>query len=91
MKYFILGSFASAILLMGFAFFYATTGAMTISGIMAALAKQPLNMWTTLGAGFTIFGLGFKLNKFQIDYALTDIGDRAEALYSHVFSLKASF
>jgi hypothetical protein len=37
------------------------------------------------------FGLGFRLNKFVIDYALTDIGDRAEALYSHVFSVKASF
>ncbi|MDO1446826.1 PorV/PorQ family protein [Rhodocytophaga aerolata] len=37
------------------------------------------------------FGVGFRVNKFTIDYALTDIGDRAEALYSHVFSVKASF
>jgi hypothetical protein len=37
------------------------------------------------------FGVGFRINKFVIDYALTDIGDRAEALYSHVFSVKASF
>jgi hypothetical protein len=34
------------------------------------------------------FGLGVKLNKFMIDYALTDIGDRSVALYSHVFSLR---
>jgi len=37
------------------------------------------------------FGVGFKLSKFTIDYALTDIGDKAEALYSNVFSIKAGF
>ena len=37
------------------------------------------------------FGLGVRLKYFTIDYALTDIGDQAEALYSHVFSLTASF
>jgi hypothetical protein len=33
-------------------------------------------------------GLGFQYKGFQIDYALTDIGDQSEALYSNVFSLK---
>jgi hypothetical protein len=36
-------------------------------------------------------GAGFRINKFSIDYAFTDIGNRAESLYSHVFSVKASF
>lgn len=34
------------------------------------------------------FGIGVKLNRFSIDYALTDIGDRSVALYSNVFSLR---
>ncbi|MDG1402508.1 PorV/PorQ family protein [Polaribacter sp.] len=34
------------------------------------------------------FGLGFKYNGFQLDYAFTDIGDQSAALYSNVFSLK---
>lgn len=34
------------------------------------------------------FGVGVKLKKFNIDYALTDIGDQAETPYSHVISLK---
>ncbi|WP_415864426.1 PorV/PorQ family protein [Thalassobellus suaedae] len=34
------------------------------------------------------FGLGFKYNGIQIDYAFTDIGDQSVALYSNVFSLK---
>ena len=36
------------------------------------------------------FGVGFKLGVVAIDYALTDIGDQSEALYSNVFSLKVS-
>lgn len=35
------------------------------------------------------FGLGVKIKNLTIDYALTDIGDQSESLYSHVFSLKA--
>ncbi len=37
------------------------------------------------------FGLGVRISKVFIDYALTDIGDRSASLYSHVFSLKVSF
>ncbi len=37
------------------------------------------------------FGVGFRISQVTIDYALTDIGDRSESLYSHVFSLKVSF
>jgi hypothetical protein len=37
------------------------------------------------------FGVGFKISQFTIDYALTDIGDQSEALYSNVFSIKAGF
>ncbi|SFX80345.1 PorV/PorQ family protein [Cytophaga hutchinsonii] len=37
------------------------------------------------------FGLGVKVSKFTIDYALTDLGDFSESLYSNVFSLKFSF
>ncbi|GAA0890711.1 PorV/PorQ family protein [Fulvivirga kasyanovii] len=37
----------------------------------------------------TNFGLGVKIKNITIDYALTDIGDQSESLYSHVFSLKA--
>ena len=34
------------------------------------------------------FGIGINIKGLKIDYALTDIGNQAEALYSHVFSLK---
>lgn len=37
------------------------------------------------------FGVGFKYNGIQIDYAFTDIGDQSIALYSNVFSVKLDF
>lgn len=37
------------------------------------------------------FGVGIKIYKFTIDYALTNIGNVSESLYSNVFSLKFSF
>lgn len=46
------------------------------------------------GSRYTTFrpngGLGVKLHKVVIDYALTDIGDQSSAPYSHVFSLKVN-
>jgi hypothetical protein len=33
-------------------------------------------------------GVGVRIKSITIDYALTDIGDKSVALYSHVFSLK---
>ncbi len=36
-------------------------------------------------------GIGFKFKQFSIDYALTNIGQVSEVLYSHVFSLKLNF
>jgi hypothetical protein len=33
-------------------------------------------------------GLGLKIKRFSIDYALTDIGDNSVALYSNIFSVR---
>ena len=37
------------------------------------------------------FGVGARLNTIRIDYALTDIGNQAESLYSHIFSVSINF
>jgi hypothetical protein len=36
-------------------------------------------------------GLGLKISRFSIDYALTNMGSRSDALYSNVFSVKVGF
>lgn len=35
-------------------------------------------------------GVGLNLGSLMVDYALSDIGDQSAALYSHVFSIRAS-
>lgn len=37
------------------------------------------------------FGVGVKVRELTIDYALTDIGNLAPGLFSHVFSIKVDF
>ncbi len=36
-------------------------------------------------------GLGFRIKEVAIDYAMTDVADQAEGLYSHVFSITVDF
>jgi hypothetical protein len=37
------------------------------------------------------FGIGIKFKGIALDYALSDIGDQSEALYSNIFSLRFDF
>jgi hypothetical protein len=37
------------------------------------------------------FGIGLRLGRVQLDYALTDIGNVSAVQYSHIFSLRLSF
>jgi hypothetical protein len=37
------------------------------------------------------FGVGLKLGRLQLDYALTDIGNVSQVQYSHVFSVRVNF
>ncbi len=58
-KYFVLGSFAAAMLLFGFAFLYAATGTLDLN---AMLAKLPATSNLALvGSLFAVVGLAFKL------------------------------
>jgi NADH-quinone oxidoreductase subunit N len=63
MKYFLLGSFAAAILLYGFALLYVVTGETTLSGIGQALAgdasRDPL---APVAVALVLVGLAFKVS-----------------------------
>jgi NADH-quinone oxidoreductase subunit N len=60
-KYLVLGSFATALLLFGFAFLYACSGTMQLPLMCARLSSAPASVWLFLGAGFTVSALAFKL------------------------------
>ncbi|MGH9682936.1 MAG: NADH-quinone oxidoreductase subunit N [Candidatus Acidiferrales bacterium] len=68
LKYFILGSFATAFFLYGIAMVYGATGTTRIDAIQTALATPPLTSLSILGLGLIFVGLGFKvvIAPFQI-------------------------
>lgn len=59
-KYFILGSFATAFLLFGFGLLYATSGTMNLSEL-AQKSVLDNNIWLKVGILFTLVGVAFKL------------------------------
>lgn len=61
MKYFILGSFASAFLLYGMALVYGATGATNITAIAAKVADPNFPALLLIGAAMMIVGFGFKI------------------------------
>ena len=58
-KYFVLGSFAAAVLLFGFAFLYAATGTLDLNAMLAKLPAD--NNLAIVGSLFALVGLAFKL------------------------------
>lgn len=60
MKYFILGSFASAFLLYGMALVYGATGTTNISEIAASLANPNFPALLLVGGAMLMIGFGFK-------------------------------
>ena len=61
LKYFMLGSFATAFFLYGVAMVYGATGTTRLDGIQASLAAAPPGPLVTLALGMLFVGLGFKV------------------------------
>ncbi len=61
MKYFILGSFASAFLLYGMALIYGATGSTNVTQIAAKIADPNFPGLLLIGAAMMIVGFGFKI------------------------------
>ena len=68
LKYFLLGSFATAFFLYGIALTFGSTGTTNISQIMAALANSPTPGFAILAVGMVLIGIGFKVSAapFQV-------------------------
>jgi NADH-quinone oxidoreductase subunit N len=61
LKYFLLGSFATAFFLYGVALMFGATGSTSISVIGQALRANPIPMLAYAGVAFMFVGLGFKV------------------------------
>ncbi|MBB6146664.1 NADH-quinone oxidoreductase subunit N [Silvibacterium bohemicum] len=67
-KYFLLGSFATAFFLYGIALVFGATGTTDISGIAQALGSSTTPMLALIGVSMMLIGLGFKVSAapFQV-------------------------
>ena len=68
LKYFLLGSFATAFFLYGIALIFGATGTTTVYDIAAKLGSSPTPLLAVVGLGMIIVGLGFKVSAapFQV-------------------------
>jgi NADH-quinone oxidoreductase subunit N len=68
LKYFLLGSFATAFFLYGIALTFGATGTTDISQVTAALPHSPVPGFATLAVAMILIGLGFKVSAapFQV-------------------------
>jgi NADH-quinone oxidoreductase subunit N len=81
MKYFILGSAASAVLLYGSALLYGVTGTVQIKSIFAFVQAHPdsINPVLILGAALVLFGLLFKVAAAPFHMWMPDVYEGAPA------------
>lgn len=80
LKYFLLGAFASAFLLLGFAFLFGATGTLDITGISNYVANHPQALgptWLIAGLLLTLTGLGFKISMVPFHMWTPDVYEGA--------------
>ncbi len=78
MKYFIYGSFASAVMLFGLSYVYGLTGETGIYEILAALRASPAPDYTILvAAALVIVGFGFKISAVPYHFWAPDVYEGA--------------
>jgi len=79
MKYFLLGSFATAFFLYGIALSYGATGSTHLDVMGQQSGMQPAGMLLKLGLGFILIGLGFKVAMAPFQLWTPDVYEGAPA------------
>ena len=94
LKYFILGSLASAFLIYGISLLYVAAGSTSLALIRQAFAAAPQNHLFLLGILFVISGLGFKIASVPFQLWVPDVYEGAPTpvvAYLSVASKSAGF
>ncbi|OCG23078.1 NADH-quinone oxidoreductase subunit N [Gilliamella sp. App4-10] len=86
-KYMILSAVASVFLLMGIAFYYATTGELTFSGLSYQLSTMPYpSILLLMGVCLMLVGIGFKLSLVPFQLWLPDVYQGAPTVVALLLS-----
>jgi len=85
MKYFLIGSFASAILLYGVALLYGVSGTTSFAGIRAAF--DPANPLAVAGLAFVVVGFAFKISSVPFHQWTPDVYEGAPSAVTAFMSV----
>ncbi|MHC5361084.1 NADH-quinone oxidoreductase subunit N [Myroides sp. LJL110] len=86
MKYFLLGSFASGIVLFGIALVYGATGSFDIQQINQISQNQIMPIWYTLGVSLIFIGMLFKIAAVPFHFWAPDVYQGAPTLTTAIMS-----
>ncbi|MDR0229067.1 MAG: NADH-quinone oxidoreductase subunit N [Flavobacteriaceae bacterium] len=86
MKYFLLGSFASGIILFGIALIYGATGSFDLVNIGAVSATTVMPIWYQLGVVLIIIGMLFKIAAVPFHFWAPDVYQGAPNLTTALMS-----
>lgn len=76
-KYFLLGSFATAFFLYGIALVFGATGTTTVYDIAAKLGSSPTPLLAVVGLGMILIGIGFKVSAVPFQVWTPDVYEGA--------------
>ena len=77
LKYFLLGSFATAFFLYGIALTFGATGTTNISAVAAALSQSPTPGFAVLAVAMILIGIGFKVSAVPFQVWTPDVYEGA--------------
>ncbi|WP_267740289.1 NADH-quinone oxidoreductase subunit N [Myroides injenensis] len=86
MKYFLLGSFASGIVLFGIALVYGATASFDIVEISSLASSSPLPIWYSLGVLMIVIGMLFKIAAVPFHFWAPDVYQGAPSLTTAMMS-----
>ena len=87
LKYFLMGAFATGIMLFGMALLYGATGSFTIAGIGAYAANQQgLSLLLYVGLLMLLIGLLFKVSAAPFHFWTPDVYDGAPSIFTAYMS-----
>ncbi len=78
-KYFLLGSFATAFFLYGIALIFGATGTTTVYDVAARLGSSPTPMLAVVGLGMILVGLAFKVSAAPFQVWTPDVYEGASS------------
>ncbi|GAB4028476.1 NADH-quinone oxidoreductase subunit N [Spirosoma koreense] len=87
LKYFLMGSFATGIMLFGITLLYGATGSFTLAGIAAgANPQQSISLLTVSGLLMLLIGLLFKVSAAPFHFWTPDVYDGAPTIFTAFMS-----